>query len=189
MAARHPLPYAFAKANTLLLEDDGAQRVLWAADNSNASALSEVVRLFDVTSFEREAAGTLSQRIAVAYAGGESSAAAVVGEVESAVDLSRLMQELPAVEDLLNLLRLRLAQVQLPRHVADHPSRRDDASRGGDRRHGRLNGKERRGDRRADRQVLDLAQFRDVLHGDHFSLPPFNGRRVDVVTGKATRRD
>jgi general secretion pathway protein E len=101
MSSRHPLPYAFAKANTLLLEDDGAQRVLWAADNSSASALSEVVRLFDVSSFEREAAGTLAQRIAVAYAGGESSAAAVVGEVESAVDLSRLMQELPAVEDLL----------------------------------------------------------------------------------------
>ena len=101
MTSRHPLPYAFAKANTLLLEDDGAQRVLWAADNSSASALSEVVRLFDVTSFEREAAGTLAQRISAAYAGGESSAAAVVGEVESAVDLSRLMQELPAVEDLL----------------------------------------------------------------------------------------
>src|SRR5262245_31833334 len=101
MAARHPLPYAFAKANTLLLEDDGAQRVLWAADNSNASALSEVVRLFEVTSFERESSGTLAQRIAAAYAGGESSAAAVVGEVESAVDLSGLMQELPAVEDLL----------------------------------------------------------------------------------------
>src|SRR5512134_858747 len=99
--ARHPLPYAFAKANTLLLEDDGAQRVLWAADQSNGSAMSEVVRLFDVTSFEREAASTLAQRIAVAYAGGEGSAAAVVGEVESAVDLSRLMQDLPAVEDLL----------------------------------------------------------------------------------------
>jgi len=101
MAARHPLPYAFAKANTLLLEDDGTQRVLWATDNSSASALSEVVRLFDVTSFEREATTTLTQRIAAAYAGGESSAAAVVGEVESAVDLSRLMQDLPAVEDLL----------------------------------------------------------------------------------------
>jgi len=101
MAARHPLPYAFAKANTLLLEDDGAQRVLWATDGTNSSALSEVVRLFDVTSFEREAASTLAQRIAAAYAGGESSAAAVVGEVESAVDLSRLMQDLPAVEDLL----------------------------------------------------------------------------------------
>jgi type II secretory ATPase GspE/PulE/Tfp pilus assembly ATPase PilB-like protein len=44
---------------------------------------------------------TLANRIAVAYAGGESSAATVVGEVESAVDLSRLMQDLPAVEDLL----------------------------------------------------------------------------------------
>jgi general secretion pathway protein E len=40
-------------------------------------------------------------RIAAAYAGGESSAAAVIGEVESGVDLSRMMQELPAVEDLL----------------------------------------------------------------------------------------
>ena len=66
MASRHPLPYAFAKANTLLLEDDGTQRVLWAADNSKASALSEVVRLFDVTSFEREATATLTQRIAAA---------------------------------------------------------------------------------------------------------------------------
>ncbi|MBE7417260.1 MAG: type II secretion system ATPase GspE [Ideonella sp.] len=99
--ARHPLPYAFAKAHTLLLEDDGNQRVLWAADTSSPGALSEVVRLFDVTSFEREAGSTLAERIAAAYAGGESSAAAVVGEVESAVDLSRLMQDLPAVEDLL----------------------------------------------------------------------------------------
>ncbi len=99
--ARHLLPYAFAKANTLLLEDDGAQRVLWAADQSSPSAMSEVVRLFDVTSFERESATTLAQRIAAAYAGGEGSAAAVIGEVEGAVDLSRLMQDLPAVEDLL----------------------------------------------------------------------------------------
>ena len=44
---------------------------------------------------------SLVQRIAAVYAGGESSAATVIGEVESAVDLSRLMQDLPAVEDLL----------------------------------------------------------------------------------------
>ena len=37
----------------------------------------------------------------MAYAGSESSAATVIGEVESAVDLSRMMQELPAIEDLL----------------------------------------------------------------------------------------
>jgi general secretion pathway protein E len=101
MGVRHPLPYAFAKANTLLLEDDGQQLVLWAAETTPASALAEVTRLFDVAGFEREAGSTLGQRIAAAYAGGESSAAAVIGEVESGVDLSRMMQELPAVEDLL----------------------------------------------------------------------------------------
>ncbi len=60
-----------------------------------------MLRLFDVDSFESEPASTLVGRIAAAYAGGESSAAVVIGEVESAVDLSRMMQELPAIEDLL----------------------------------------------------------------------------------------
>jgi general secretion pathway protein E len=101
MAVRHPLPYAYAKAHTLLLEDDGEQLALWAAETTPTSALAEVTRLFDVASFEREGASTLVQRIAAAYAGGESSAAAVIGEVESGVDLSRMMQDLPAVEDLL----------------------------------------------------------------------------------------
>jgi general secretion pathway protein E len=101
MGARHPLPYAFAKANTLLLEDDGRQRTLWSAESTPLPALSEVLRVYDVDAFEREAAAALAPRIAAAYAGGESSAAAVVGEVESAVDLSRLLQDLPAVEDLL----------------------------------------------------------------------------------------
>jgi general secretion pathway protein E len=101
MSVRHPLPYAFAKANTLLLEDDGEHLVLWSAETTPLAALSEVTRLFDVAGFERESSSTLVQRIAAVYAGGESSAAAVIGEVESGVDLSRMMQELPAVEDLL----------------------------------------------------------------------------------------
>ncbi|MFT3819464.1 MAG: type II secretion system ATPase GspE [Rubrivivax sp.] len=101
MGARHPLPYAFAKAHTLLLEDDGRERVLWAAETTPASALSEVGRVYDVSRHEYEAAATLAGRIAAAYAGGEGSAAAVIGEVESGVDLSRMMQDLPAVEDLL----------------------------------------------------------------------------------------
>jgi general secretion pathway protein E len=101
MATRHLLPYAYAKANTVLLEDDGEQLMLWAGETTPAAALGEVTRLFDVARFEREASATLGQRIAAAYAGGESSAAAVIGEVESGVDLSRMMQELPAVEDLL----------------------------------------------------------------------------------------
>jgi general secretion pathway protein E len=98
---RHPLPYAFAKAHQVLLQDDGRQRVLWTTPATPVSTLSEVLRVHSVDLWQREAAPQLQARIAAAYAGGESSAAAVVGEVESAVDLSRLMQELPAVEDLL----------------------------------------------------------------------------------------
>jgi general secretion pathway protein E len=101
MGSRHPLPYAFAKANTLLLEDDGVLRTLWAGEAAPLAALSEVLRLYDVQQLEREPSAALTQRIAAAYAGGESSAAAVIGEVENAVDLTRLMQDLPAVEDLL----------------------------------------------------------------------------------------
>jgi len=101
MSARHPLPYAFAKAHTLLLEDDGEQLVLSAPEGASLAALSEVLRLYAVDVMEHEAQATLAQRIAAAYAGGESSAATVIGEVESKVDLSRMMQELPAVEDLL----------------------------------------------------------------------------------------
>ncbi|MDH5537830.1 MAG: type II secretion system ATPase GspE [Rhizobacter sp.] len=101
MGARHPLPYAFAKAHTLLLEDDGERLLLWAPETVSLPALGEVLRLYDVDTLEREPAATLASRIAAAYAGGESSAATVIGEVESAVDLSRMMQELPAIEDLL----------------------------------------------------------------------------------------
>ena len=101
MATRHPLPYAFAKANTLLVEDTGSQLVLYAGDQVAPAALSEVMRLYAIDAVEREAPASLAQRIATVYAGGESSAAAVVGEVESAVDISRMMQELPAVADLL----------------------------------------------------------------------------------------
>ncbi|MEO8299377.1 MAG: type II secretion system ATPase GspE [Burkholderiales bacterium] len=102
---RYPLPYGYAKQHRLLIEDDGAQLVLWAAADATAQTLSqplaEVLRRYAVDLIEREPAAQLSKRIAAAYAGGESSAAIVAGEVESTVDLSRMIQELPAVEDLL----------------------------------------------------------------------------------------
>ena len=85
MGTRHPLPYSFAKAHTLLLENDGERMVLWAPDTVPLSTLSEVTRLYDVDALEYEAASTLAGRIASVYAGSESSAATVVGEVESAV--------------------------------------------------------------------------------------------------------
>ena len=101
MASRHPLPYAFARAQQLLLEDDGHELLLWAAADTAPAALAEVQRLYAVDRMELDTKARLAERIGNAYAGGESSAAMVVGEVESAVDLSRMMQDLPAVEDLL----------------------------------------------------------------------------------------
>ena len=101
MASRYPLPYAFAKAHNLLLEDGGAERVLWVSPQVSDAQLAEVQRLYAVERVEAQAAALLQERISVVYAGNESSAATVVGEVESAVDLSRLLQDLPAVEDLL----------------------------------------------------------------------------------------
>ncbi|HPL79887.1 MAG TPA: ATPase, T2SS/T4P/T4SS family, partial [Burkholderiaceae bacterium] len=102
---RHPLPYAFARASQLLLEDDGHALTLWHHGQPDLSALGEVMRKYSLSepalTLERLDAAALAQRISSAYAKGESSAAAVVSEVESDADLTRMMQELPAVEDLL----------------------------------------------------------------------------------------
>jgi len=97
---RYPLPYAFARSQQLLLEDDGQQLVLWHGGAAPAG-WSEVMRKFPAAGVQQLDAAALAQRISVAYAQGESSAATVVSEVQNDADLSRIMQELPAVEDLL----------------------------------------------------------------------------------------
>ncbi len=102
---RYLLPYAFARSHALLLEDDGHALTLWHNASPDPGAVGEVMRKYAAHQpaqvLQRADAGTLAQRISMAYAEGESSAAAVVSEVESDADLSRMMQELPAVEDLL----------------------------------------------------------------------------------------
>ncbi len=98
---RHPLPYAFARGSQLLLEEDGDTLTLWHAGASPGSAWGEVMRKFHVREVQQLDAQALAQRISAAYAQGESSAATVVSEVQNDADLSRIMQELPAVEDLL----------------------------------------------------------------------------------------
>ena len=98
---RHPLPYAFARSHQLLLEDDGQQLTLWHSDQPDPGAWGEVLRHHAVRQWQHLDAQSLAQRISAAYAGAGSSAAAVVSEVEGEADLARMMQALPAVEDLL----------------------------------------------------------------------------------------
>src|SRR3954463_2011815 len=97
---RYPLPYAFARTQQLLLEDDGAQLVLWHGGKP-APGWSEVLRKYPVRTLQQLEPTALAQRISAAYATGEPSAATVVSEVQNDADLSRIMEELPAVEDLL----------------------------------------------------------------------------------------
>jgi general secretion pathway protein E len=98
---RYPLPYAFARTQQLLLEDESGDLTLVLHPDSSISAASEVMRKYPVHQIQTLGAQALIQRISAAYAQGESSAAAVVSEVESDADLSRMMQDLPAIEDLL----------------------------------------------------------------------------------------
>ena len=101
---RHPLPYAFARTHQLLLEDDGQGLTLWHAASPHPAAWSEVIRHIGAERLphcQQLEARELAQRISSAYAHAESSAATVVSEVQEDADLTRMMQELPAVEDLL----------------------------------------------------------------------------------------
>ena len=98
---RYPLPYAFARQNQLLLEESGQDLTVFLHGATSRNALSEVMRKFKVASVQTVGQDSLVQRISEAYAQGESNAASIVSEVESDADLSRMMQDLPAVEDLL----------------------------------------------------------------------------------------
>ena len=49
---RYPLPYAFARSQQLLLEDDGEQLVLWHA-GTPARGWSEVLRKFRVRNLQQ----------------------------------------------------------------------------------------------------------------------------------------
>lgn len=105
------LPYSFAKEHHLLLERQADRLVLTvgvpsggaeALQPAQASALSEVVRRYGRVDWVPAPQAALAARISAAYANRDaSSAAAVVSEVESDADLTRMMQELPAIEDLL----------------------------------------------------------------------------------------
>ncbi len=106
--ARYPLPYTFARSNQVLLESDESGLTLLMSDATPRSAIAEIMRKHGFagihtaqSAIKKIATDALIQRISAAYAQGESSAASVVSEVQGDADLSRIMQELPAIEDLL----------------------------------------------------------------------------------------
>ena len=101
-----PLPYAFAKAHGILIASQGAtQATLLVRDDlrpESLAALAEVRRTLAVpVNIDCVPLASFQARLAEAYSGSEDNAAEIVADVGQEVDLTQLMTELPAVEDLL----------------------------------------------------------------------------------------
>lgn len=96
------VPYGFARNGQILVAQQRPEGLeVWISERTNGAALAEVARNFGSLTAVRLPADELAAAINQAYARNDGSAAQVVGEVEGEVDLSRLMQDIPEVEDLL----------------------------------------------------------------------------------------
>ena len=99
------IPFAFAKANGIVvttLNGDSASVAL--RSGAHSGALTEVRRALGVPlQARRVGAQEFDELIAAAYNGeGSGGAAALAGDLSQDVDLSRLLQDIPKIEDLLD---------------------------------------------------------------------------------------
>ena len=100
---KHLIPYAYAKAHSVLpaAERDGRLE-LWVTATTPPVAVMEARRVLARDIAPRLVdSGQFEASLRAAYAESESEAASVVGEVEGKIDLGRLMQDIPEIEDLL----------------------------------------------------------------------------------------
>jgi general secretion pathway protein E len=97
------LPYGFARANQLLVTAASADAVeVWVGSRTPIRAVAELSRTIPLRLMPvRKSDDEIDQAITRAYAQREGSAASVVDEVESDLDLTQLMQDIPRIEDLL----------------------------------------------------------------------------------------
>ena len=101
--AQRYVPYAFARDNGILLRPASERDAeAWVSEATPLSALNEVMRVFPgrVTPVMVEPAA-LREAIAQTYAAGEGSAQQIVGDIEGEFDISRMLAEVPDIEDLL----------------------------------------------------------------------------------------
>jgi general secretion pathway protein E len=102
-SAQRYVPYAFARDNGILLRPQTERDAeAWISEATPLSALSEVMRVFPgrVTPVVVETA-VLRDAIAQSYSAGEGSAQQIVGDIEGEFDITRMLAEVPDIEDLL----------------------------------------------------------------------------------------
>ena len=98
------LPYAFARDHGVLARGNGepGQSVeVLVSSATPPAAIAEVSRRFGRIQLRRLERDELDAAIAGAYAGGGGDASQVVDEFDADLDLTRLLQDVPAIEDLL----------------------------------------------------------------------------------------
>jgi general secretion pathway protein E len=102
-SAQRYVPYAFARDNSILLRPQTERDAeAWVSEATPLAALNEVMRVFPgrVTPVMVDTAA-LRDAIAQTYAAGEGSAQQIVGDIEGEFDISRMLAEVPDIEDLL----------------------------------------------------------------------------------------
>jgi general secretion pathway protein E len=101
--AQRFVPYAYARDNAILLKPTGEREAeAWISETTPMAALNEVMRIFPGRVKPiLVAAEKLSEAISQSYSDSEGSAQQIVGDIEGEFDITRMMQEVPDVEDLL----------------------------------------------------------------------------------------
>lgn len=97
------LPYVFARTHGVLIHTIGEEQVsLFIREDTQLGALAEVRRSMGLpVKVSLLPRGQFDVRLAEAYGQGNTDAATVVDDVGLDVDVSRMMQDIPVVEDLL----------------------------------------------------------------------------------------
>ncbi|MEA5098783.1 MAG: type II secretion system ATPase GspE [Burkholderiaceae bacterium] len=95
------LPFAFARDHAILAQAGDAAVDLCISDDTPRTAIAEVSRRYGAVRLKLMPKSELDAAIARAYSGTGGNAAQLADEFDSELDLSRLLQDLPAVEDLL----------------------------------------------------------------------------------------
>ncbi|MDL2353857.1 MAG: type II secretion system ATPase GspE [Pseudomonadota bacterium] len=98
------LPYAFARDFGVLARSlDGPDQPVevWISGATAPAAIAEVSRRFGRIALRRMDRADLEAAIATAYAGAGGDASQVVDEFDADLDLTKLLQDVPAIEDLL----------------------------------------------------------------------------------------
>ncbi|WP_370679424.1 type II secretion system ATPase GspE [Comamonas sp. GB3 AK4-5] len=99
--AHQALPHAWARSQRIAVERDAANPCLATSPRTPGWALAEAVRLTGIGAWREIDEPAMEALLAASYAEA-GSAADVVGAAESEVDLERLMQDIPAITDLLD---------------------------------------------------------------------------------------